>query len=77
MSEHSSHHDHSHGHHQDHNHHHKPRRGLHKDWRVWVVVLMLVAMAAYLLSMDESIQPGVGTGQGMPAAPAPPLDAAP
>jgi len=29
---------------------------LHKDWRAWLVVLlMLAAMAVYLLSMDESI----------------------
>ncbi len=34
-------------------------RGMHKDWRTWVVVgLMLAAMAAYLLSLDESIMPG-------------------
>jgi hypothetical protein len=30
----------------------------HKDWRVWVaLVLMLVAVAAYVLSMDDSILP--------------------
>ena len=34
-------------------------RGMHKDWRTWVIVgLMLAAMAAYLLSLDESIMPG-------------------
>jgi hypothetical protein len=40
--------------------HAKPRgRAVHKDWRTWVIVgLMLAAMAAYLLSLDESIVPG-------------------
>ncbi|MCA9233965.1 MAG: hypothetical protein KDA44_00740 [Planctomycetales bacterium] len=40
-------------------HHNRPsRKGVHKDWRVWVVVLlMLGAMAGYILSMDESLEP--------------------
>jgi hypothetical protein len=51
---------------------------LHKDWRVWVgVVLMLAAMCAYVFTMDESIQPaGQPSGEPvnvpsdtMPAAP--------
>jgi len=30
----------------------------HKDWRVWVaLVLMLAAIAGYVLSLDESIIP--------------------
>jgi hypothetical protein len=70
-------HDHQHGHdhhghgHQDH-HHGAKSKGLHKDWRTWVVVgLMLAAMVAYVMSMDESLAPG-GAPQGpMPAAPAP------
>jgi hypothetical protein len=46
-----------------------PRPGLHKDWRVWVAVaLMLAAMGMYVLSLDESVQPGSGTGSGVPAA---------
>jgi hypothetical protein len=34
--------------------HHKPQgRKLHKDWRLWLmVVLMLAAMAVYLLTLD-------------------------
>jgi len=34
--------------------HHKPQRQkLHKDWRLWLmVVLMLAAMAVYLLTLD-------------------------
>ena len=31
-------------------------RKLHKDWRVWLAVaLMLAAMAMYVLSLDESV----------------------
>lgn len=42
----------------------------HKDWRLWVVVvLMLVAMAVYVLSLDESIGPGGGEQPAVPAAP--------
>jgi ABC-type nickel/cobalt efflux system permease component RcnA len=52
-----THHEHNHNH--GHEHHAKKSRGLHKDWRAWlVVVLMLAAMAMYLLSGDESFQPG-------------------
>ncbi len=33
-------------------------RQLHKDWRTWVVVgLMLTAMAIYVLTLDDSILP--------------------
>jgi len=54
------------------NHHHnQPHshriKGLHKDWRVWVVVLlMLGAMAMYVLSFDERFQ----FGSAKPAKPA-------
>ncbi|MGQ0633661.1 MAG: hypothetical protein ACT4QC_03545 [Planctomycetaceae bacterium] len=42
----------------------------HKDWRVWVaVVLMLAAMLAYVLSFDESLQPQADIKQPVPAAP--------
>ena len=59
----------------DHSHHHqgRKRKSLHKDWRSWVVVgLMLAAMAAYVLSRDEAIQPGAAEGQPMPAEAPPP-----
>lgn len=60
--------DHKHSHAHDPKHAHqqdgwKP----HRDWRVLVVVLMLAAMAVYVMTVDESIQPGGG-----PAAPATP-----
>ena len=33
-------------------------RQLHKDWRTWVVVgLMLTAMIVYVLTLDDSILP--------------------
>ncbi len=47
MSE--EHHHHQHGHHNP-----PPRKSLHKDWRVWTaVLLMLAAIAIYVLSGDE------------------------
>lgn len=62
---------HEHNHHGNHDHHPK-RKGLHRDWRAWLVVgLMLAAMAMYLLSGDESFQPGQAEpGPRTPAAPA-------
>ncbi len=47
--------------------------GLHKDWRVWLVVgLMLAAIATYVLTLDDSIQPGGAASNTTAAAPAPP-----
>ena len=60
--------------HHGHNDHHPPKRkALHQDWRAWLVVgLMLAAMAMYVFSVDESIQPGdPKPGERMPAAGAP------
>lgn len=43
-------------------------RALHKDWRTWAVVLLMVgAMAIYVLTLDDSIVPGHA---GRPPAPA-------
>jgi hypothetical protein len=59
-----------HGHH-DHSHaQHKSGGGLHKDWRAWTVVLIMVAaMAVYILSFDEEISPNGGPLQEeVPAA---------
>ena len=42
------------------------KKGLHKDWRTWtVVILMLVAMAAYVLTDDEALGPGGQTQEAM------------
>lgn len=64
-----------HEHHgRQHEHHHNKRKGIHKDWRAWLLVaLMLGAMAIYVFTMDESIRPGgAAPGQPMPAAAGPP-----
>ena len=63
--------EHSHPH--GHEHPHGPAwKRLHRDWRAWVVVfLMLAAMAAYVLSDNEALRPGGGVGQPVPAAPGP------
>ena len=47
-------------HHPNHPSHHQSekKKGLHKDWRTWtVVVLMLTAMAAYVFTDDEALGP--------------------
>ena len=60
-------------HKRDHGHYHGPAwKRLHRDWRVWIVVLlMLAAMAAYLVSYSEVLRPG---GGGQPAPPVPRVD---
>ncbi|HEX3727362.1 MAG TPA: hypothetical protein VHV08_14010, partial [Pirellulales bacterium] len=69
---------HQHDHHEHGHEHHHPGgrrgRGIHRSPGFWLaVILMLGAMGAYLLSMDESIPPGaIPSGQAMPAAPGPP-----
>jgi hypothetical protein len=54
-------------------HHHGPLwKRLHRDWRAWVaVLLMLAAMFAYVMSDDEALQPGGKIQQPMPAAAGP------
>ena len=51
----------------EHTHMVESNKGIHKDWRAWVaLLLMLGAMAAYVLSMDES---GLGV-KGLERGPA-------
>lgn len=58
MSKHQEHKQHSHGHH-EHSSGHAGKGGIHRDWRLWVaVVLMLAAMGAYVATMDEAVLPG-------------------
>lgn len=66
MTKHSQKHD--HGHHHEHESH-VQKQPPHKDWRLWIVVgLMLAAMLGYIFSMDEEIEPGgVEAEQRMPA----------
>ena len=66
-------HEHSHPDHKKHggeaSHAGNLKRGIHRDWRFWTaVVLMLVAMAVYVLSFDESFRPGGVEGSEFPAA---------
>lgn len=46
--------------------------GLHKDWRTWVVIgLMLASIGIYVLTLDDATQSGNVVRQGVPAAAAP------
>jgi hypothetical protein len=39
------------------------RKKLHKDWRTWLIVaLMLAAIGMYVLTLDDSIVPASPTG---------------
>ena len=63
-------HDHDHNQHGHHNHqtHPNAKKPIHHDWKFWVaIVLMLAAMGAYIMSDDESLQPGGGEGPAVPA----------
>ncbi len=66
-------HGHKHAHESKAGSHHKiDWTGLHKDWRTWLVIgLMLAAIGAYVLTLDDSIQPGSAAQGGIPAAAAP------
>jgi hypothetical protein len=47
-------------------------RGLHKDWRTWaVIILMLAAIGTYVLTLDDSIHPGIAAPPAGPTAVAP------
>ena len=42
----------------NHSHKHSSRTKLHKDWRTWLVLLlMLAAIVMYVLTLDDSIVP--------------------
>jgi hypothetical protein len=65
-------HEHAGSHHSGHEHQAPKGGGLHKDWRAWtVVILMLLGMAAYILSGDEQENPNAPAGEepAVPAAP--------
>jgi hypothetical protein len=41
-----------------HNHKHLNDRKLHKDWRAWLaLILMLAAIVMYVLTLDDSMVP--------------------
>jgi hypothetical protein len=68
-----------HTHHHPHKQHEEKRGidkilqpGLHKDWRTWVVIgLMLAAIGIYVVTLDDSVQSRTLPQQGVPAASAP------
>jgi hypothetical protein len=62
-----------HKHGTEHHQQHSRKRPIHKDWRLWVGVgCMLLAMLAYVLTFDESIEPESNTaGERVPAAAGP------
>jgi hypothetical protein len=47
--------------------HHAPKKGIHRDWRFWAVVLMIAAMVIYVVTMNEAIEPGGQIQQEVPA----------
>ncbi|TWU18949.1 hypothetical protein [Allorhodopirellula heiligendammensis] len=50
---------HGHDHSQAADHSAKSGKKIHHDWRFWTaIVLMLLAMGAYVLSLDEAVRPG-------------------
>jgi hypothetical protein len=57
-------------HHSNHPRHHQSekKKGLQRDWRMWtVVILMLVAIAAYVLSDNEALGPSGQPQEAMEA----------
>jgi hypothetical protein len=61
-------HDHKHAGHEHHRNQSSRKRPIHHSWWFWgAVVLMLGAMVAYVMTMDEAVGPG-GKGESVPAA---------
>jgi hypothetical protein len=62
----------THSKHSKHAHHseNKPSwKGLHKDWRAWLALgLMLAAISIYVLTLDDSVELQSTAGNGPPAA---------
>ena len=51
---------------------HRSWKHAHKDWRVWVVAVVLIALVlVYVMTNNLSLRPGRPAGQPMPAANAP------
>ena len=58
-----------HAHHSDHSEKKPLLWGLHKDWRAWLALgLMLAAMGIYVLTLDDAVQPGSTANNTAPAA---------
>jgi hypothetical protein len=57
-----------HTHNKDRHHEHQvTKKGVHRDWRFWALILMLVGMGIYVATMDESVGPGEPVQQEVPA----------
>jgi hypothetical protein len=57
-------------HHSGHHHDDKPRRQYHKDWRVWIaVVVLLAALGTYVLTNGEVLRPAPAPQPSAPGAP--------
>lgn len=60
----------THSKHAKHKHHSEkkpPRKGLHKDWRAWLALgLMLAAIGMYVLTLDDSVQPEISVTNTAP-----------
>ena len=65
-----------HSHHHPHKQHEEKHEtdtflkpGIHKDWRTWLVIgLMLAAIGTYVVTLDDSVQSGSVPQQGVSAA---------
>ncbi len=58
MNQHHDHPGHHHHNHEGHHHEEKPGRQFHKDWRVWLaVVVILAALGIYVLTNGEVLRP--------------------
>jgi hypothetical protein len=62
-----------HPHHSTHHPDHPGKKpllfGLHKDWRAWLALgLMLAAIGMYVLTLDDAVQPEVAVTNAPPAA---------
>ena len=50
-------------------HEHARRPGLHKDWRTWVALgVMLCAIGIYVLTLDDAVEVSAESAAGAPAA---------
>ncbi len=50
-------------------HQQSQRPGIHKDWRTWVaVIVMLGAIGIYVLTLDDSVEVMDETAAGAPAS---------
>ncbi len=68
MSKHKKH-PHVNDHHNEARHAAKQKKMIHHDWRFWTaIVLMVLGIAAYVLSFDESLRPGGVDGPQVPIA---------